>query len=158
MNIWAKLGLGLLVVAVAVAVGRFTAPSKIVEKEKIVTVEKIVEKKVYVNTTNKKNRKTLIRLVTVKPDGTRTTETRIVDNSELVINQSGSSDRTEDVTKTTDKSKVTEFKKESTIVSAAMKWPQTYGLAVDKRLLGPIWVGGFGFMDQSFGLKLGVGF
>ena len=158
MNLLSKIGIGLVVVATAVASGYYLAPTKVEEKEKIVYQDKIVEKIVYVKKTNKKTNKTTIRLVTIKPDGTKTVETKIVDNSELIVDQSKQSDKTEVSSKTDEKSKVVERDKESTIISAAYKLPGVYGAAIDKRLLGPVWVGGFGFIDGTFGLKLGLGF
>ncbi len=158
-----KVLLGAAALATAATAGRYTVPTKVVETEKIVYQEKIVIKKVYVKDTSKKVNKVTIRLVTIKPDGTRTIETKIFDKSEIEIVTKGESTTTDDITKETDKTKVAESSHDNTIVSLGVKMDVTapaqgysYGLLLNKRLLGPITGGAFGFTDGTAGASLGL--
>jgi hypothetical protein len=151
------------ILGVGVAVGRYLTPTKIQEREKIVYQDKIVEKKVYVKDTNKKVDKVTVKLVTILPDGTKTIETKTFDKSEIEITQNGIT--TKDETKTVDKSteKVVEYQKDNTIISVAGKnttnsLDLTYGLMVHRQVLGPLYLGAFGFADKSFGASIGIGF
>ena len=160
-----KVIISLVVVAGAVGLGRFTAPSKVVEKEKIVFQEKIVTKKVYIKDTSKKVNKVTIRLVTIKPDGTRTIETKIFDKSEIEITQKGESIKSDDIKQTTEKEKTTEYKHDDLLISFGAKVDPfnattglSYGLFLNKRLLGPFYMGIFGFTDRSVGASLGLSF
>lgn len=160
-----KVILVIISLAGAAAFGRFTSPTKVVEKEHIVYQEKIVEKKVYVKDKDIKKNVVTIRLVTIKPDGTRTIETKTYDKSEIEIVQKGGSEKTDDVSKETDKTKTAEYKHDEFLISLGAKMDAsnlsgapTYGLLLNKRLLGPIYVGAFGFLDKSFGVTAGLSF
>lgn len=153
----------LLVATVSAAFGRYSAPSKVVEKEKIVYQDRIVEKKVYIHTKVKKNNKVTIRLVTIRPDGTKTIETKIFDRNEIDIVQKGENVKTDDITQTTDKEHITEYKQPDWLISAAYKIDTqnltsgyAWGLTMNRRFLGPIFGGAFGFTDRTFGLSLGL--
>lgn len=155
-----------LVVALAIfAAGRFTSPSKVVEKEHIVYQDRIVEKKIFVKDTSKKNNIVTIRLVTIKPDGTRTIETKTYDKSEIEIVQKDKEQKQEEKDKTIDKEKTTTYAKNDTFISLGSKIDTrnltsgiNYGLFLNKRVIGPLYMGVFGFTDASGGISLGLGF
>lgn len=149
----------LVVVVVFVAgcaVGRFSLPAKIVEKERIVYQERIVEKRVEAT----KDHKVTTKLEMTKPDGTKTIETKIVNekysdsNIDTIMNKDGSKVMEKENTSQT-----------NTIVSLLAN--ATYsisiigpnlGIMAQRRLIGPIYIGGFGYTDRSFGLSLGLAF
>lgn len=155
---------GVVLVVVSGAVGRFTAPSKVVEKEVIKYQDRIVEKIVKDTDTKKNNDKVLVKTETIKPDGTKIVETKLVDKSttETVKNSTTNSDK-ESSTETS-KEKTTEYKKDSILISLGVKtnldnFPNlSYGIMVNKRILGPVYAGAFGFTDKTVGLNLGISF
>lgn len=161
-----KKGLIVLVIfATGAAVGRFSLPAKIVEKEKIVVQEKIVEKKVEVKDVKKKDHKIYVRIEHTSPDGTKTVETRIMDDKSSDSSDKTTDDKTDNKTTTDEKSKETVYAQQSLIVSLladetfnkGIAGPN-FGLMVQKRLIGPVYFGAFGLMDKSFGLSLGLAF
>jgi lipopolysaccharide export LptBFGC system permease protein LptF len=163
MNLKVKIIITVLVVAGAFAAGRYSLPAKIIEKEHVVYKEKIVEKKVLVKDQNTKKNIVTIRLVTIKPDGTRTIETKTYDKSEIEITQNSTTDIKNDITKVADKEKTTIFNKDSLLISALMKTNFTnpspsYGIMINKRIFGPFYLGAFGYTDASLGMSLGISF
>ncbi len=158
-----KLAGGLLIILVAAAIGRFTAPAKVVEKTVVQYKDKIVVKKVFIAAKDTKKNVVTIRITTVKPDGTRTTETRRYDRSEIELTQRENTDLVEDKTGNTTTEKTTEYSRDNTLISLATRIDtdaggQTYGLFINRRVLGPIYLGAFGFTDRSFGLSGGLSF
>jgi hypothetical protein len=157
-----KVLIALLVLGVGVAIGKFATPSKVVEKEVIKYVDKIVEKKVYVKDTTKKNNKVTVRFVKILPDGTKTIETKTYDNSVIEITQNGTIDTNKETTLDKSTEKVVEYKKNDWMVSLGVKtdlgFVPAYGITVDRRIIGPFYLGAFAFTDQSFGLKVGISF
>jgi len=146
-----------------VIMGYYFAPTKTVEKEHIVYKDKIVEKKIYIKDTTKKDNKTTIRLVTIKPDGTRTIETRIIDKGELVVEQKAT--KTEDKTENLDssKEKIVESSHNDWFLAIGAKYGVTttntsYGLHINRRIVGPFTLGVFGYTDQSYGATIGLTF
>lgn len=158
---------GLVVVGALVlglAIGRFTLPSKVIEKERIVYQDKIIEKKVTTSNTQKKDHKVYTKIEKTLPDGTKTVETKIVNDSSLNNNTNIVSDKTEDKSQVSESEKSITRSQQSTLISLAMKVDlnQTsklaYGLSVNQRVLGPVYLGAFGFTDKSFGLSVGLAF
>lgn len=155
-----KVLISLLVIAASVAVGRFSLPAKIVEKEKIVFQDRIVEKQV--DSSNTTTNKHVDTIVTKKPDGTTITETK--DDSVVLNNTVDKTDKTDTTKSTTDKEKTTTYDKGTFLVSASIKANLTssagwaYGAIVDKRVIGPFHMGAFGFTDSTFGMSVGIGF
>lgn len=156
--------------AAAVAVGRYLSPEKVVIKKEVVREE--VERKEEKTTKdtdidrNRKIKKTVVE--TIKPDGTRTIKTRYTNDTET--KKSVKEDK-----KTTDVSKKTETDKESKEVSNGgggklnlsalaavnvtdVKSGLSYGLSVNKELLGPFTLGIFGLSSGTGGVSLGVNF
>jgi len=164
MNEVLKKGLIIIsLVGIGVAAGRFAAPTKTIEKEVIKEVEKIVEKRIIVKDTSEKKNKVTVRLVTIHPDGTKTIETRITDKSEIEVTQNENSTKTDD--KSLDKSieKVVEYSKDDYYLGLGIKTNLTtgglaYGLHAQRRILGPIHLGIFGYSDLSLGANAGISF
>jgi hypothetical protein len=163
MQPWKKILIVTILIAAAAGFGRYTAPSKVVEKEHIVYQDKIVEKIVNVKDTSHKDNKVIERLTSIKPDGTKTIATKIYDKSDVEITQKNTVNKTEDVTQDTEKSKTVDYKKDDLILSAGYKLTipsgdPAWGLLFNKRLIGPIYIGGFGFTDKTIGASVGVSF
>lgn len=155
------IGLGLLILGAAF--GRWAAPSKVVEKEVIKYQDKIVEKIVYQKDTTEHHHKVTIKLTKVLPDGTRTTETKIYDSDDINIVQNGSTDKIDVKTGETTTEKTTEYTKDQYLLLASQKLnisdkTTSFGLGVNKRFLGPIYLGVFGFADRTIGASIGLSF
>lgn len=152
----------LVVLGVGVAIGKFATPTKLIEKEVIKYVDKIVEKKVYVKDTSKKNNKVTIQFVKILPDGTKTIETKTYDQSVIEITQNEKTDTNKEtnIDKTTEK--VVEYRHDDWMISLGVKtdstWTNNYGVIVNRRILGPFHLGAFVFTDRSFGANVGISF
>ncbi len=155
--------LGILILGLAI--GRFSLPAKIVEKEHIVYQERIVEKKVEVTNIKQKDHKIYVRIEHTDKDGGKTVETRIMDDKTTDTKDSVTDNKTDNSSTVVDKEKTTTYSQQSTIISLSAKaqlnnWSAgpAYGLLLQKRLIGPLYVGGFGFTDMNFGLSAGLAF
>jgi hypothetical protein len=118
---------------------------------------------VYVKDTTKKTNKVTVKFVTIKPDGTRTIETKTYDTSLIEITQNGSINTEKDTTTDTTKEKTVEYSKNEFLVSIGVQsniqqLQPSYGLHIEKRLIGPVYLGVFGYTNGSGGLNLGLGF
>lgn len=157
-----KVLVGVVIIVGSVAVGRYTAPTKVEEKENIVYKDRIVEKKVFEKDTSKKNDTVTVRLVTIKPDGTRTIETKIVNKDEIIVSENGKTDVVKETEATKETDKLVESKHDDWNVSVAIKMDSgynlSYGAHVQRRILGPFTLGAFGYTDVSGGLSLGLNF
>lgn len=147
-----KLAIGLIVVLVSVAVGRFTAPEKVRIETKIVQVDKKTEDKDI-----DKHEHKVTKTVTNK-DGT--TETTTVSDTDTGIadkktdNSYSSKDTEKEVTRGSSKVSI------SALAGLDIHSPGTpvYGGAVSKSILGPIGVGAWGLTDGVFGASLSLTF
>jgi len=125
-----------------IAIGRFTVPSRIVTKievqEKIVTVIEKVESE---------NVVTVYREV-VKPDGTKVIKSRTFDKS--VTQEKANVVAAKSVAET------------KTIERAAPDWmlrgvfSGAYGVGLDRRILGPLYLGGQALSDGSVSISIGL--
>jgi hypothetical protein len=153
------------VFAGGVAAGKFSGPAKVVEKEHIVYQDKIVEKVVKVVDTKRKENRVYLKTVTISPDGTQKIETKIVNKDQIDTVDKSNTHKDENSTTTTDKEKTTTYARQSTIISLGMKsnlstplGTPVYGLFVNERIFGPLYMGTFLFTDKSFGLNAGIAF
>ena len=145
--------IGIIVFSLGVFAGYELLPAQVTiqtkEVEKI--VEKIVEKKVV--DTNKD-----------------TTETRKPDGTVIVITHE-TSKTTDDTTTQKKDDKVSEsktVKEYGTHWKTAVMYKQNlsdfnqdiknFGVGVEYKVLGPVSVGGFGFLDKTVGVSIGLGF
>lgn len=162
---------GAALIAIGFAFGRYATPEKVVTKVEERVVEKVVEKvKEQTTKTEDKNLVTIIE-ETILPDGTIKRTTKIVDKSQL----SSEEKRFE----STETARASERTSETTITSKSKDWNVAlmagvntdddlfkkqigYGLVVQRRILGPVYIGGygngFGSSSQSFGITLGGSF
>ncbi len=147
-----------IVFGIGAAIARFGLPARVVEKEHIVYQDRIVVKEVEKKSTDKKDNKTYVRIVTTKPDGTKTVETRIIDMGETITLQTQQQSMQQDTSTVTDKEKTTTRSTGDTLISLGVDNNIGYGLHINKRLLGPIFIGGFGYTDKIFGLNVGISF
>jgi len=149
--------LGLFVIGVAV--GRYTLPAKIVIKTETKTIEKLVE-----DINKKENSNKVIKIVEkTEKDGTVTKTTEIVDKSTTdtntkIVKDTDSSSKTE---------KTTTYAKNDWHFAAlagtglfdkGLSQSVVYGIGVQKRLIGPFYVGAFGFSNKFAGASLGMSF
>lgn len=158
-----KKGLVIITVLVfGITIGRFTLPAKIVEKEHIVYQDKIIEKQVEVINVKKKDHKIYTKIEKQSPDGTKTIETHITTDNSVDITDNKTNSTTKATTTVEDKTKETTYSTQNTLVLLGVKTSPNvgydYGLFINKRLLGPVYVGAFGFTDRSFGLNVGLSF
>lgn len=143
------------------AVGRFTLPARVETKEVIKTIE--VEKK----TDNKQivtnNNKDTVVTVTKHPDGTITTETHYVDKS-TTTTVDKSTDNTNTVV-SDDKSSTTTYNTAQYHLAVLggksldnLTESPTIGLSINKKFIGPLSLGAFGFTNKLVGLSVGLSF
>ena len=132
-----------LTLLVGFAFGRYLTPTKLKIKTKVITHT------VYINHNN------IVTIThTVKePNGTIITNTKTTDKSTQT--QIGVSKENNSITRTASKPN---WKIEGL---AGLKWGSSgpvYGIGVSKRILGPIFVGGWGLSDKTVGVSVGIDF
>lgn len=127
---------GVLLLGLGVAIGRFATPAKIVEK--------VVEKEVIKESLHKDEVKTIVK----NKDGSSTTTIHVVE------------DKKSTATKDVEAFKEVSSEKEQWLISASAKttlpFAVSYGVHVQRRILGPIYVGVVGFSDKSAGISIGI--
>lgn len=174
---------GVLLLLIGYGAGAMKQP-RVVEKEVIKTQvqdhivykDRVVEKKVYVAEEQKHVRETTT--TTKKPDGTVVTQTTTdtdVDNKKHV-----DTDKTEDQQKTEDKV-ITQVVEKTKLVDKELTWrlgagvgysfPYTLGqgtlgipglngwvvqASIERRIIGPVWMGLWGNTQGTFGLNASV--
>jgi hypothetical protein len=146
-----KVIIGTVALASSFALGRYTVPEKKTEEKKSV-VSKQKRKR---RNTDKKVQ--IIKKETIKPDGTKTTET--------VINKdSKTSTVTDEKGKKEDTSKVAIIRGDSKVTISMLNgldinsWKYVYGASLIKPILGPLTLGIFGLSNGTFGGSLGLTF
>lgn len=183
-NRWVQLGLvAVFLFAAGYGTGRFGQPSRVVEKErvveklvdKIVYQDKVVEKVVYVKA-EAKHRRTETRTET-KPDGTKV-EVKVTD-TKTDTKTDAKLDKTEEkivyldrvVERVVEKEKLVESKKIDWLVhaGAGLSIPTFLGkpqvgipglkgavieAGVDRRIIGPLFLGVFGDSQGTVGLRV----
>jgi hypothetical protein len=158
------IGIGVSI-AIGAAFGYFEAPTKKETKVEYQTVEKEVIKEVEVTKeADNKNTDTVI-IETIDKDGTIHRETHIVDKGVISIDKSDSKedDKSKEEHKTIDV--LTESKKTDWSASAMVS-PNSglnfsdvsYGLVVERRIIGPFKAGIYGMTNKTYGVTMGMGF
>lgn len=171
LNVKYILSAGIAILAVGFLSGRYSTPTKTVIKveEKIVTRE-VVKYKESKSRDEDRNKETVI-IETILPDGTKKVEKRIVDKSkiETASNKEGSKDSSTEISKKTEET-VTHQNNEWNVALLAgvntqddlLKKEIGYGLLVQRRIIGPFYLGGFGVglgsSSQTYGFSLGGSF
>jgi len=139
MNTRSYVLLGLLLLVVGVAIGRYVTPERIVTKTIIDT-----------------------KIVTVVQHDTRTVTVTKPDGTTTIV----STDKSVDTIKQVEHEsqvKVVENNKPQWKVSAQfapknVKYEYFYGAQIERRILGPIFIGAFGNLDHTLGLSVGLEF
>ena len=156
-NLKQKFGPFLLALIVGLALGYFATPTKVVTKTEI----KEVERKTDDTKTDNKKDKIFIKVETILPDGTRKIETKIVDKGTITIDSSSETDRSTD----TVTEKTVERSHDALIIyglggvklSDWQSGPEI-GLGLQRRMLGPFWLGLYGTNKLSAGVTVGISF
>lgn len=147
------------ILSLGYGVGRYFTPPKVVEKEKIVYKDRIIEREVKVKSTSKKNDKVFTKNTVTKPDGTKYVEVKITDKSKIKSDFKRTGTRQENISL----DKTEESKQTNYLISLGAKFNlgefglPIYGVNLNKRILGPIYLGVFGFTDKTIGVSLGLG-
>jgi hypothetical protein len=134
------LPIALLLVVLGYGLGRYLQPAKVVTKTQIVT-QTVVHDHIHT-----------VTITVTKPDGTKTTTTTTDNNS------------VSDKDTQSNSSTVTTYSKPDWKVSGLAGLQLTnlhspvYGAEIDKRLLGPIFVGVWGLTNSTAGVSVGLEF
>ena len=168
----------ILIVAFVIGglVGYYSMPEKVNIKTETIekVVEKIVEKIVEVKVTdsNTNTKKNTVIIEEKKPDGTIITKTEIKDVIEEKNHTEEKKEESKSIIKESEK-----IAKSETIKENFSKWkvnlmygavkegslspfndPRQVGVGLEYRILGPVFVGGYGFLNKNAGLSLGLNF
>lgn len=142
----------LLLMGIAGACGFYFAPGKV--ETKTVEVLKEIEKVVY-----RENRHVNTKIIeTIKPDGTIVKETYIVDETVVFVDKEKEVERIKEAMKIVETQKPQWKVSASTNILGKDKPLDVYQLSVDRRILGPIFVGIYGRTDKEFGAGVGIEF
>lgn len=146
----------LILLLVAYAFGRYNTPEKVVTKIETHEVIKYVEKE----TKSKQNNKDIVIIETRLPDGTITKETHIVDKGTVIIDKTKQgSDQKDSSTTTIVSYQKAQWKAAGLLgVSDYSLDNRIYGLEIERRILGPIFVGAWGMTSKEVGLSVGLEF
>jgi beta-lactam-binding protein with PASTA domain len=142
MSIKTQLLTLLVIAALAYATGRYLQPAKVEVKQ----VEVVKEVEVI-----KRDVRTVIKEVE-RPDGTREKETVIEDRTR---------ERTKKESETQTHTVVTNLKpqwKVQGLVQLNNIQQPTYGVGVERRIIGPVFVGAWGKQSREFGLSVSLEF
>lgn len=131
--------IGLLLIVIGYAVGYYTLPEKVITKT--VTETKTI-------TVVQHDTKTI---TVIKPDGTKVIT--VVDKSVDTTKE----DQKQSNTKIVENGKP-QWKVGVDLTPRNPQLGHFYGARVDRRILGPVFVGAFGNTDRTLGLSLGVEF
>lgn len=160
MNTKQTLLLVIIIFLVGLAVGHFSLPAKIEVHEvtkSIDTDKKTDDKNIIIDA----NKDTVVT-VTKFPDGRIVTETHYVDKSVTTISDKKTDNN---ISKTTDdKTSVTTYNTQQYHLSllagkdVSNLTATTVGFSIDKKFIGPISLGVFGFTNKNVGLSIGLSF
>lgn len=145
MGLWSAV----IAFAVGFSVAMYSVPDKVVTKTQTQFVERAV-----VETQQQKN-KTYIITERKRPDGTVTKRTEIKDKSQIV-SESQKDTHAASITETVTTNHRDDWKLRA--LSAVKSREVVYGAGLEWRLLGPLWVGGWGLTDKTIGLSFGLSF
>lgn len=152
-----KLALAAVALLTAYAVGRWSAPEKVVIKKEIVEVEK----KASQSDSDKEKRKDTETHIIEHPDGTK--ETIITTHEEWEKHHHDSS--TSDSSSSTKDDKVVQSSSSKVTISVlgganvnSLGSPVIWGGALTKPVLGPVTVGAWGLSNGTVGASVGLTF
>lgn len=158
MNNKVKYGILFPVLIVSFGIGRYSAPEKVRTETKIVEVEKKSTKK-EVDTDKHKETKVV---EVINPDGTKTTTTIIVEDTDQKKKETDKSSRKSNYDTVSEVSRSGSRISLSALAGSDLRnlhaLVPVYGVAANKELLGPITVGVFGMSNGLAGVSLGLNF
>lgn len=154
-----------LVGGVSFAAGRVSTPEKVVTKtETKVQIKEVVKWKTKLVKSENKNKQTII-IETKLPDGTVKKETHIIDKGTVVLDKSKESEKDTSIAKSEKKEETKTYQLDNWKLSGIAyaepdlnisKVGVSWGLLVERRIVGPMYVGVFGITNGSVGASLGV--
>ncbi len=143
----------------AFAGGRYLTPTKVKVEKQIVEVEKKVK-----DTESEKNHHKETTVVEItRPDGTKETTTKTVEDSQANRKTSEKDDTSRKETDTKETTYATQkihvMGMAGTLIPTDLKQlAPIYGLSISKDFIGPLNIGAFGFTNHVFGLSVGISF
>jgi hypothetical protein len=150
----------LIILLIGGVLGRYLAPSKVITRTEVKTVEVIKWKE----SKDKKEDRDKVTIITeeIKPDGTKIVRTEIRDKSQVdtITNKDGSSTKDSE----SKSEKIVEYSKGTLLTlygGTDLRNPQNgfvYGLGVNASILGPIWLGASIHTNSYLHLGLGINF
>jgi hypothetical protein len=150
------IGAGVIVLCLGVGygIGRYAQPAKVETKIEIVTVEKekIVEKIVYKDTVKMQKHTIILEF----PDGRKETNIYELYESTVMIDSQKTIDLEKKVKEL--ESKIITNVKPQWQAYAIYEFPDVYGAQVNRRIIGPFFMGVQGNTDKKFGATLGMEF
>jgi hypothetical protein len=151
-----KIAIGLILLLSAYAFGRYAQPASVITKVETHETIKYVEKK----TTTKQNNKDIVIIETRLPDGTITKETHIVDKGTVIIDKSKeSSDQKDSSSETVVSYNKPQWKAAALLGIADYSLDnRVYGIEIERRVLGPIFIGAWGLNNKTIGVSAGLEF
>lgn len=138
-----QLLIGLLLLVIGLAIGRYSLPAKVVTVTRIERQDHDVIKTNVVTVTK----------VVKQPNGTTETNTTVTDHS-VTNDQSNTVSQTE---KTVTRNQP-DWRVGAQFSSSSNLPGYLYGVTVDRRILGPISIGVFGNANRAFGAQIGIEF
>lgn len=159
---------GLIFLGLGFLVGRYTVPEKVVTKTEVKTeVKTVVKWKTKLVKDTQKNKQTVI-IETRLPDGTVKKETTILDKGTIKIDKSKDTEKQSSESKSETKEKtVQNLNKDwklSAVILADPKFGSfaentvVYGVLLERRILGPFYVGGMVTTNRALALTIGAVF
>lgn len=163
MTPYQKILIVIATLLVGVGVGRYSLPAKIVTEVETKIAEKEVIKWKEKRVTEKQNDKSVVIIETRLPDGTVRIEKHILDKGTVKIDSNKAGESSKDSTTDTKSSTTVEYSKRAwhlaALVSPSLTGPVpslSYGLLVERRILGPFYLGAFGLTNKTVGFSLGM--
>lgn len=137
------------------ALGRYSAPETVKIEKQVIEVEKKTKDK----ETNKKNNKIYIKVETILPDGTRRIETKIVDKGTITIDATETSENEKETKeeKTVSKTRPVIVYGGGGVNLLGNSTGPEFTAGVQKSILGPIYLGGYGTSKGTLGVTIGLG-
>ena len=151
--------------ATGAAFGKFAGPSKVEYKDKIVYQDKIVTQTDEDKTKDLNKNVVTTKTETDKPDGTKVIQTVTQDKSTLISSDKTDTKSTNTVNSTEEKSEVKIYSKNDWMLSVIatkdlsnLAAPFSFGGLIQRRILGPIYLGVLGTSNKEVGVGVGLSF
>jgi hypothetical protein len=169
---WIVVGSALALLVLGIGIGRFALPTKVLERDRIVTSERDTELRwhAYVGqTTNKIQTKTQWQTITKwEKDGSVThTQMAVQDKLEatkVVVSQTEGTFKETDKVQDIERTKIVETARPDWLLRGQVgikidNWKPTYGGSIERRIIGPVFAGVWGQASslERDGSAVGIG-